>query len=167
MECVRFGYTRALRERFANFDLDLSNIQGKNTRLAEPLVLANTPLKSVYALLIDTPVKIRIGALEIAKPLLLWINDGLMAIFFFLIGLELKRELVEGELSNKRNIILPGVGAIGGMLFPALFYIYFNAGDATAMKGWAIPAATDIAFALGILSLLGLGFNFHMQPGCS
>ena len=119
------------------------------------LVLANTPLKSIYALLIDTPVEIRIGTLEIAKPLLLWINDGLMAIFFFLVGLELKRELIEGELSDKRNIILPGVGAIGGMLVPALIYTYFNAGDATAMKGWAIPAATDIAFALGILSLLG------------
>jgi NhaA family Na+:H+ antiporter len=119
------------------------------------LVLANTPLESFYALLIDTPVEIRIGALEIAKPLLLWINDGLMAIFFFLVGLELKRELIEGELSNKRNIILPGVGAIGGMLVPALIYTYFNADDATAMKGWAIPAATDIAFALGILSLLG------------
>ena len=119
------------------------------------LVLANTPLTSYYALLIDTPVEIRIGALEIAKPLLLWINDGLMAVFFFLVGLELKRELIEGELSNRKNIILPGVGAIGGMLIPALIYIYFNAGDAMAMKGWAIPAATDIAFALGILSLLG------------
>ena len=119
------------------------------------LVLANTPLQTYYALLIDTPVEIRIGALEIAKPLLLWINDGLMAIFFFLVGLELKRELIEGELSDKRNIILPGVGAIGGMLVPALIYILLNSGDATAMKGWAIPAATDIAFALGILSLLG------------
>ena len=119
------------------------------------LVLANSPLKTYYTLLIDTPVEVRIGALEIAKPLLLWINDGLMAVFFFLVGLELKRELIEGELSNKRNIILPGVGAIGGMLVPALIYTYFNAGDATAMKGWAIPAATDIAFALGILSLLG------------
>jgi len=119
------------------------------------LVLANSPLKSYYTLLIDTPVEVRIGALEIAKPLLLWNNDGLMAVFFFLVGLELKRELIEGELSNKRNIILPGVGAIGGMLVPALIYTYFNAGDATAMKGWAIPAATDIAFALGILSLLG------------
>ena len=119
------------------------------------LVLANSPLKTYYTLLIDTPVEVRIGALEIAKPLLLWINDGLMAVFFFLVGLELKRELIEGELSNKRNIILPGVGAIGGMLVPALIYTYFNAGNATAMKGWAIPAATDIAFALGILSLLG------------
>jgi len=119
------------------------------------LVLANTSLESIYALLIDTPVEIRIGALEIAKPFLLWINDGLMAVFFFLVGLELKRELIEGELSDKRNIILPGVGAIGGMLVPALIYTYFNAGDVTAMKGWAVPAATDIAFALGILSLLG------------
>lgn len=119
------------------------------------LVLANTPLVSFYSMLIDTQVEIRIGTFTIAKPMLLWINDGLMAIFFFLIGLELKRELVEGELSNRRNIILPGVGAIGGMLFPALIYFIFNAGNPTAMKGWAIPAATDIAFALGILSLLG------------
>lgn len=119
------------------------------------LVLANTPLNSYYALLIDTPVEVRIGALEIAKPLLLWVNDGLMALFFFLVGLELKRELIEGELSDRRKIVLPGVGAIGGMLFPALIYIYFNYEDPTAMKGWAIPAATDIAFALGILSLLG------------
>lgn len=119
------------------------------------IVLANTPLRSIYELLISTPVEIRVGALEIAKPLLLWINDGLMAVFFLLVGLELKRELIEGELSDKRNIILPGVGAIGGMLFPALVYVYFNHDDPVAMKGWAIPAATDIAFALGILSLLG------------
>ncbi len=119
------------------------------------LVLANTQLETYYALLIDTPVEIRVGAFEIAKPLLLWINDGLMALFFFLVGLELKRELVEGELSERRKIILPGVGAIGGMLFPALIYTLFNSGDEIAMKGWAIPAATDIAFALGILSLLG------------
>ena len=117
--------------------------------------MRNTPLQHYYTLFLDTPVEIRIGALEIAKPLLLWINDGLMAIFFFLIGLELKRELIEGELSDKRNIILPGVGAIGGMAAPAIIYIYFNTGDAAAMAGWAIPAATDIAFALGVLFLLG------------
>ena len=119
------------------------------------IVLANSPLQSYYALFIDTPVEIRIGTLEVAKPLLLWINDGLMAIFFFMVGLELKRELIEGELSDKKNIILPGVGAIGGMAIPALIYAYFNISDSTAMKGWAIPAATDIAFALGVLSLLG------------
>lgn len=119
------------------------------------LIFANSPLQSYYTLLLDTPVEIRVGNLEVAKPLLLWINDGLMAVFFFLIGLELKRELIEGELSDKRNIILPGIGAIGGMAIPALIYTYFNSGDATAMDGWAIPAATDIAFALGVLTLLG------------
>ncbi|MFH2040189.1 MAG: Na+/H+ antiporter NhaA [Chloroflexota bacterium] len=119
------------------------------------LLLANSPLQSYYNLFLDTPVNLQVGSLSIAKPLLLWVNDGLMAVFFFVIGLELKRELVEGELSDKRSIILPGVGAIGGMLVPALIYIYFNYEDPVAMKGWAIPAATDIAFALGILSLLG------------
>ncbi|MDX8394810.1 MAG: Na+/H+ antiporter NhaA [Mariprofundaceae bacterium] len=119
------------------------------------IVAANTPLQSYYGLLLETPVEIRIGVIEIAKPLLLWINDGLMAVFFFLVGLELKRELIEGELADKRNIILPAVGAIGGMVVPALIYLYFNINDSIAVKGWAIPAATDIAFALGILFLLG------------
>lgn len=119
------------------------------------IVLANSPLQPYYALLIDTPVEVRIGALEIAKPLLLWINDGLMAIFFFMVGLELKREFIEGELSDKKNIILPGFGALGGMLVPAAIYVYYNSEDSVAIQGWAIPTATDIAFALGILSLLG------------
>jgi NhaA family Na+:H+ antiporter len=119
------------------------------------LILANTPLASYYQLLIDTPVSVQVGSFKIAKPFLLWINDGLMAVFFFLIGLELKRELLEGELSDKANVILPGIGALGGMIVPALFYVYFNYQDPVALKGWAIPAATDIAFALGILSLLG------------
>ncbi|WP_028470888.1 Na+/H+ antiporter NhaA [Neptunomonas japonica] len=119
------------------------------------MILANSPYQNYYDLLISTPVEIRVGALHIAKPLLLWVNDGLMAIFFFLVGLELKRELIEGELADKCNIILPGIGAIGGMAVPALIYTFFNIGDTTAMKGWAIPAATDIAFALGILTLLG------------
>ncbi len=119
------------------------------------MIFANTALSTYYDLFLSTPVAVRVGALEVAKPLLLWINDGLMAVFFFLVGLELKRELVEGELSDKRNIILPGVGAIGGMIFPALIYVYFNYDDPLAISGWAIPAATDIAFALGVLTLLG------------
>ena len=119
------------------------------------MIVANTPLHVFYDLFIATPVHIRIGPLEIAKPLLLWVNDGLMAGFFFLVGLELKRELLIGELSDKSKIILPALGAIGGMVIPALIYIIINKDDPTALKGWAIPAATDIAFALGILSLLG------------
>jgi NhaA family Na+:H+ antiporter len=119
------------------------------------VLVDNSPLKPLYDQLLNMPVEVRIGALQIAKPLLLWINDGLMAVFFFLVGLELKREIVEGELSDIRKIVLPGVGAIGGMAIPSLVYVLLNLGDAVALKGWAIPAATDIAFALGILALLG------------
>ena len=119
------------------------------------MVCANSALMDYYQLLLGTPVEIRIGSFEIAKPLLLWINDGLMAVFFFLVGLELKREVLEGELVDRRNIILPAIGAIGGMFVPAAIYLYFNAGDSVAQQGWAIPAATDIAFALGVLALLG------------
>ncbi len=115
------------------------------------LLLANSPLAPLYELLIKTPVEIRLGALVIAKPLLLWINDGLMAIFFFLVGLELKRELLEGELSRKENIILQAAGAVGGIAIPGLVYTWFNFADPVAMQGWAIPTATDIAFALGML----------------
>lgn len=119
------------------------------------LALDNSPLAWLYDALLVTPVVIKIGAFEINKPLLLWINDGLMAIFFFLVGLEIKREIVEGRLSSWQRASLPIMAAIGGMLFPALIYMAFNSSDPVAMKGWAIPAATDIAFALGVLALLG------------
>lgn len=119
------------------------------------IVWANSPFDYLYRLLLDTPVVIKFGALEINKPLLLWVNDGLMAVFFFMVGLELKREFLEGELSDKKNIILPGLGALGGMVVPSAIYIYLNYDDPVGKNGWAIPAATDIAFALGVLSLLG------------
>ncbi len=119
------------------------------------MLIANSPLSSYYDLLLNIPVKIAVGSFEIAKPLLLWINDGLMALFFFLVGLELKREFLEGDLSKPGQITLPAIGALGGMLIPALCYLVFNYDQAEALDGWAIPTATDIAFALGILTLLG------------
>ena len=119
------------------------------------LILQNSFFTDLYSNFLHTPVEIRFGALHIAKPLLLWVNDGLMAIFFFLIGLEVKREVMEGHLSSLAQITLPGFAAVGGFLVPALVFIAFNRGDSFAMNGWAIPTATDIAFALGILSLLG------------
>jgi len=119
------------------------------------LLAANSPLSNYYNLLLEVPVEVRIGNLEIAKPLILWINDGLMAVFFFMVGLELKREIMDGELSNAASIVLPMVGAIGGILVPVAIYAAVNSGDSLAMTGWAIPAATDIAFALGILVLFG------------
>jgi len=120
------------------------------------MIFANSPLHFVYDYFLETPLEVRLGRhIHIAKPLLLWINDGLMAVFFFLIGLEVKREVLVGQLSTRAQVVLPGVAALGGMIAPAMLYVLINAGDPIALNGWAIPAATDIAFALGILALLG------------
>ncbi len=119
------------------------------------LVMENSPLAFVYDLILTTPVAIQIGEFIINKPLLLWINDGLMAIFFLLVGLEIKREVLEGQLSTKEQIGLPAIAAIGGLVVPAAIYSLMNWDNAVSIHGWAIPAATDIAFALGIVSLLG------------
>jgi len=119
------------------------------------MLAANSPLADLYSELLDITVAVQVGALLISKPLLLWVNDGLMAVFFFLIGLEIKREVMEGELSSVSQIILPAVGALGGMIIPASIYIWMNRGDPIALDGWAIPVATDIAFALALLSVFG------------
>jgi len=117
--------------------------------------LANSPLRDLYQLVHHLRVSVRVGELGIDKPLILWINDGLMVFFFLLIALELKREVLEGQLSTPRAIAAPGFAALGGMLVPALIYVAFNAGDPVAMRGWAIPAATDTVLALTVLALLG------------
>lgn len=120
------------------------------------LLHSNSFLSEYYNAFLKTQITFSVENLfEISKPLILWVNDGLMAIFFLLIGLEIKRELILGHLSSFSKIALPGIAAIGGMLVPALIFIFFNYDNEVAMKGWAIPTATDIAFALGILSLLG------------
>lgn len=119
------------------------------------LVVANSPAADAYFGTLGTKLNVSFGAFAIDKSLLLWINDGLMAIFFFLIGLEVKREVIEGQLSSWDKASLPLVAAIGGMAIPALVFLGINSGTPENTAGWAIPAATDIAFALGILSLLG------------
>lgn len=119
------------------------------------LLLANSPLAHYYQAFLDIDVQIRVGALDLHKPLFLWINDGLMAIFFLLIGLEVKREMIDGALSSREQAIFPAIAALGGMLAPALIYLLFNHGNPETHSGWAIPAATDIAFALGVMALLG------------
>ena len=119
------------------------------------LLFSNSFLAPYYQGFLHIPVEIRVGPLQLDKSLYHWVNDGLMAIFFLLIGLEVKREILEGHLSTIQQAALPGIAAIGGMAVPAVVYLAFNLNDPVASNGWAIPTATDIAFALGILSLLG------------
>ncbi len=119
------------------------------------MLSANSPLAGLYDRLLALPLTVKLGSLGVDKPLLLWINDGLMAVFFLLVALELKRELITGQFSDRRQIALPAACALGGMLAPMAIYAWLNRGDGQALSGFAIPAATDIAFALGILGLLG------------
>lgn len=119
------------------------------------LIVANSALAPMYDFILETQGAITMNGKGIEKPMLLWINDGLMAVFFFLIGLELKREILEGKLKNPRDVILPGAAAIGGMAVPAAIFAFLNWDNPETLTGWAIPAATDIAFALGILALVG------------
>ncbi len=122
---------------------------------AAALAIANSPLGSHYLAFLEIPGTVQIGALIISKPLLLWVNDLWMAVFFFLVGLEIKREVREGQLAARADLLLPASAAVGGMVIPGLIYVLVNRADPVNLAGWAIPTATDIAFALGILALLG------------
>jgi NhaA family Na+:H+ antiporter len=119
------------------------------------MLVANSPLLDLYQSLLQTPIKVQVGSLLFDKTLLIWINDLLMAIFFLLVGLEIKREVVAGELSERTKVALPAIAALGGMIVPASIYAWINWHDPVGLRGWAIPSATDIAFALGVLSLFG------------
>lgn len=146
----------------------LSSARGKETETGDlhagialgiaavaAIVVANSPLSSHYDALLHATGEIRIGSIGLAKSLEHWINDGLMAIFFLFVGLEIKREALEGALASPRKAALPAIAAIGGFVVPALIYAALNWGDAQALRGWAISSATDIAFAVGICALLG------------
>ena len=124
------------------------------------LIMANSLFSTHYNAFLEFPVSVTLGTFAISKPLVLWVNDGLMALFFFVVGLEIKRELFYGQLSSPDQVVLPFLAAVAGIVFPALIYVAFNYQDAVAMNGWAIPSATDIAFALGIFILFGK----HLPP---
>ncbi len=119
------------------------------------MIVANSPLSAMYNDVLHSKLSLGIAPLALSKDVLHWINDGLMAIFFFVVGLEIKREVAIGALSNRKTAMLPVIAAIGGMIVPAMIYVAVNWGDQSALRGWAIPAATDIAFAVGVLALLG------------
>ena len=119
------------------------------------LLAANSPWSKLYDGLLEVPFSVALGNLQLEKPLLLWINDGLMAIFFLMIGLEVKREMTDGALATWSQRALPFAAALGGMIVPAAIFVAINFGDPVALDGWAVPVATDIAFAIGILALAG------------
>lgn len=127
------------------------------------MIMANSSFAWIYQYLTDMRVTVTIDTFTVDKPLLLWINDGLMGFFFFMVGLEIKREAVEGSLKEKQRIVLPIFAAFGGMLVPALIYTLFNWDGGRAIEGWGIPVATDIAFALGILSLFGRRVPYELK----
>jgi NhaA family Na+:H+ antiporter len=126
------------------------------------LILANSPLRAGYEEILNTYLDVKLGAFQLHLTILHWINDGLMAIFFFLVGLEIKRELWAGELSSVRTALLPIIAALGGAIVPALIYVGFTLGG-VGSAGWGIPMATDIAFALGVLALVGRGVPFGLK----
>jgi len=119
------------------------------------LICANSPLQSYYQTIVELPVQIRVGLLDLDKPLILWVNEGLMAIFFMLLSLEIKREFLDGDLQGIKQLTLPVVAAVGGIVMPALVYFYFNMNIDENIWGWSIPTTTDIALALGLVSAMG------------
>ncbi len=127
------------------------------------MVCANTPLKDLYFDFLSMPVSIQIGLFSIHKPLLMWVNDGFMAVFFVLVGLEVKREMMVGAISSYQKAIFPAIGALGGMVVPALVFALINHDSPEFQQGWAIPMATDIAFAVGVLGLLGKRVPFALK----
>jgi Na+:H+ antiporter, NhaA family len=141
----------------AGFKLDREAASGVVLMLASAfaIVLANSPLASYYDLLLSVRGTVKLGGFGVEKPALLWIDEGLMALFFLLVGLEIKGELIAGELADRRRAALPLVAAIGGMIMPALIYLAITWNAPFAQSGWAIPATTDVAFSLGVMALLG------------
>lgn len=127
------------------------------------MVFANTPLKDLYFDFLSMPVSVQIGLFSIHKPLLMWVNDGFMAVFFVLVGLEVKREMMVGAISSYQKAIFPAIGALGGMVVPALIFTLINHDSPEFQQGWAIPMATDIAFAVGVLGLLGKRVPFALK----